>query len=93
MALTISRNNNTFTVEGKITAGTASNFRAHFNLLLNSLKGITIDISKVTEIDRNGVDAFKSVYKNSKSWNKPFSIIGFGSKDIYYAFSKMKNKK
>ncbi|MGB6269675.1 MAG: STAS domain-containing protein [Olleya sp.] len=83
MALTISRNNNTFTVEGKLNACTASNFKTHFNLTLNCLKDLTIDISKVNEIDTNGVAALKVIYDNAKSWNKPFSIVGKGCKDVY----------
>lgn len=90
MALTILRNNSTFTVEGQIVAGTASNFRTHLNLMLNSLKGVTIDISKVSKIDANGVAAFKAIFKNAKSWNKPFFIKGKGSKDIYEAFQSIK---
>lgn len=83
MALTILRNKNTFTVKGSINATTAGNFKTHFNITLNSLKKVTIDISKVTEIDKNGVEAFKAIYNNAKSWNKSFSIVGNGCKDIY----------
>lgn len=86
MSLTILRQKDTFTVEGKIIAGTASNFKTHFNLLLNSLKGITIDVSKVTEIDVNGVVALQKLYENSQKWNKSFSIIGTGSKALYQEF-------
>jgi len=67
MALTILRHKNTFTVEGNINATTASYFKTHFNLSLNSLKNVTIDISKVTEIDTNGVEALKAIYNNAKS--------------------------
>lgn len=86
MALTILRNKNTFTVEGKINAETASNFKTHINLVLNCLKGLTIDISKVTEIDTNGIEAFKVVYNNAKSWNKPFEIVGKGCNEINQEF-------
>ncbi|WAC01345.1 STAS domain-containing protein [Lacinutrix neustonica] len=85
MALTILRNDDTFTLEGKINLETASNFKTQFYLLLNSLKGLTIDISKVTEIDTKGVAAFKILYNNSKLWNKPFYIVGNGCKDLYEA--------
>lgn len=83
MALTILRNNNTFTLEGIINITTVSNFKTHFNITLNSLKSLTIDISKVTEIDKQGVEAFNLIYNNAKLWNKPFSIVGNGCKDIY----------
>ncbi|WP_290470244.1 STAS domain-containing protein [Lacinutrix sp. MedPE-SW] len=86
MALTILRHQNTFTVKGKINAATASNFKTHFNMTLNCLKNLTIDINNVTEIDASGVDALKSIYENSKRWNKPFSIVGIGCKDLYEEF-------
>ena len=38
---------------------------------------------KVTEIDSDGVEALKTIYRNAISWNKPFSIIGYGCKEIY----------
>ncbi|WP_047550216.1 STAS domain-containing protein [Psychroserpens sp. Hel_I_66] len=83
MALQITRNEKTFTVEGKINTSTASNFKTHFVITLNSLTELTIDISKVTEIDSDGVEALKTIYRNAISWNKPFSIIGYGCKEIY----------
>ncbi|WP_026754798.1 STAS domain-containing protein [Sediminibacter sp. Hel_I_10] len=83
MALKITRNENTFTLEGQINACTASNFKTHFMLMLNSMRDITIDISKVTEIDSNGMHAIKSVYNNATSWHKPFYIIGNGCKEIF----------
>lgn len=83
MALTILRNKNTFTIEGNINTDTAGNFKAYFNIILNSFKDLTIDISKVREIDTNGVEALKIIYSNAKSWNKPFAIVGNGCKEIY----------
>ncbi|WP_397364624.1 STAS domain-containing protein [Olleya sp. R77988] len=83
MALTIIRNNNTFLVEGKINASTASNFKTHFNITLNTLSDLTINIDNVTEIDENGVAALKVIYKNAKTWNKSFAIVGYGCKAIY----------
>lgn len=83
MALEITRNEKTFKIEGRINASTAGYFKTHFNIMLNSLKGLTIDISKVTEIDANGIEALKAIYKNALSWNKPFSIVGYGCKDVY----------
>jgi anti-anti-sigma regulatory factor len=83
MALKITRNKKAFTVEGQINASTASYFKTHFILTLNAISDLTIDISKVSEIDSNGMTAFKTIYNSAKSWEKPFSIIGLGSQDIY----------
>jgi anti-anti-sigma regulatory factor len=83
MALKITRNEKAFTVDGKINASTSSNFKTHFVITLNSLSDLTIDISKVTEIDSNGIEALKTIYNNAISWNKPFSIIGNGCKEIH----------
>nr|WP_321227093.1 STAS domain-containing protein [uncultured Psychroserpens sp.] len=83
MALKITRDEKTYTVVGKINASTASHFKTHFVITLNSLSDLTIDISKVTEIDSNGIEALKTLYNNAISWNKPFFIVGTGCKEIY----------
>jgi ABC-type transporter Mla MlaB component len=83
MSLKITHNEKAFSVEGKINASTASYVKTHFNLMLNTLNDLTIDISHVSEIDSNGVSAFQSIYNNAIAWQKPFSIIGLGSADIY----------
>lgn len=83
MALKITRNKKTFTVDGEINASTVSNFKVYFIITLSSLSDLTIDISKVTEIDANGIEALKTLYNNAKSWDKPFYIVGTGCKEIY----------
>lgn len=86
MALTITRNEDIFEVKGSINASTASYFQTHFALTLNSTSGLAIDINKVTEIDSNGIEALKTIYEKAQSWNKPFYILGTGSKEIYDEF-------
>lgn len=83
MALTIIRQKNTFKVEGQLNKENASNFKTHLVLMLNCLNQITIDIDKVTKIDKSGLDAIKTLYNNAKAWNKRFVIVGEGCKDIY----------
>ena len=87
MALTITRNDKIFKVEGPINSSTASFFKTHFAITLNSLSGLSIDINKVTEIDDKGLLAIKSLFENSITWNKPFSIIGEGSNLVYDALN------
>lgn len=83
MALTIFRNDNTFILDGKINAMTARRFEKHVNTTFKTIKNLTIDISKVTEIDTKGVAALMVIYKKAKTENKTFSIVGSGCKDIY----------
>lgn len=83
MSLTITRNNKIYEVEGSLNSSTASYFKTHLAITLNSLKGLAIDINKVTEIDESGMQALKSIFDKSIAWNKPFYIIGNGSKKIY----------
>ena len=85
MALTITRQENTFKVEGQLNTATVSNFKTHLVLMLNCLSQITIDIDKVSKIDTSGLDAIKTLYNNAKAWNKHFAIVGEGCKDIYEA--------
>lgn len=86
MALEITRNDNTFKVEGKINTSTSSYFKTHFIITLNSINGLIIDLNKVTEIDACGLQALKSIHEKAIMWKKPFSIIGKGSKEIYNEF-------
>jgi ABC-type transporter Mla MlaB component len=86
MGLTITRIKNTFNVEGHINVSTASYFRTHFAITLNSLDGLNIDINNVTEIDSDGINAIRTIYDKALMWNKPFAIVGKGSKEIYDAF-------
>lgn len=90
MALTITRKEKIFEVAGQINATTAGYFKTHFTITLNSSRGLTIDINKVTEIDASGIRALQSIYNDAQSWNKPFHIIGIGSKDIYDEFRSSK---
>ena len=83
MALTITRNNKIFEVKGSLNESTASYFKTHLAITLNSLNGLAIDINEVTEIDDNGMQALKSIFDKSIAWNKPFYIIGNGGKEIY----------
>lgn len=83
MTLTITKNEQLFEVTGQINATTASYFKCHFVIALNSLSGLSIDINKVIEIDDTGMQAIKTIYTKAEQWKKPFKIIGFGSKDIY----------
>ncbi|NNK72571.1 MAG: STAS domain-containing protein [Flavobacteriaceae bacterium] len=83
MGLNITRKEKIFEVEGQINSTTAGYFKTNLIITLNYSKELTIDITKVTEIDASGVRALQSIYNDAQSWNKPFCIIGPGSKEIY----------
>lgn len=87
MALTITRNDKIFEVEGQINATTASYFKTHFSITLNSLNSLSIDINKVTEIDLSGIQALKAIHNKAITWKKSFYILGNGSKEIYEEFN------
>ncbi|AUC17069.1 hypothetical protein BTO06_08830 [Tenacibaculum sp. SZ-18] len=50
------------------------------------LKNVVINIDKVKEIDRDGIEAIKTVWAIALKKNKKFSIRGLGCKDIYDHF-------
>ncbi|MBJ2175414.1 STAS domain-containing protein [Aureibaculum sp. A20] len=86
MDIKISKTDNIFNVEGQINWSTANYFKTHFTITLNSSRELTIDINKVSEIDDSGMLALKSIYANALKWNKPFSIVGTSSNDLYKEF-------
>lgn len=86
MALTIREKNGEFLVEGAVNTSTAKNFLNHCESLLNTLGELTINIENITEIDKNGLSAFKALYDNALYYNRGFFITGVGCKEIYDEF-------
>ncbi len=89
MALQILECNGTFYITGKINSRTSNSFLTHFTHVLRKHEdeALTINIDKVSEIDRTGVEAFKKLHTTATENQKEFSITGYGCKDIYYEFS------
>lgn len=83
MALQISENKGTFNLIGKINETTSRSLIIHFEYLLSIKRSVKLNIDGVNEIDVNGVAALKTLYGHALIYNKDFSIIGNGSKDIY----------
>ncbi len=86
MALTIKENNGEFLVEGAINASTAKHFQNHCEMLLNALGNLTINIEKITQIDKSGLQALKAIYDRAITYNKNFYMVGVGCKEIYDEF-------
>lgn len=86
MALTIKENNGEFLVEGAITSATANHFQTHCEALMNAFGDLTINIERITEIDRSGLKALRALYDNALNYNRGFFMVGVGCKDIYDEF-------
>jgi len=87
MALQILECNRTFYITGKINTTTVNSFITHFKHMLRKYDEVTINIDKVKEIDKSGVEAFKTLHTNATENQKELSITGYGCKDIYYEFT------
>jgi anti-anti-sigma regulatory factor len=86
MALTITQQDNTVTLEGALNTNTLSSFRNHFNVILKSNKEVTLDMDKVTEMDASGMHALKEMYTNAIHSNNIFFVVGSCCKDVYEDF-------
>lgn len=86
MALIITQEDKTITLEGALNTTTLNGFKTHFEFVLNSYKGVTLNINKVTEIDVSGMNALKAFYREAVLDHNIFFIVGNGCKDIYDDF-------
>ena len=86
MALHISERKGIFYVEGKIETETLRSFSTYFDYTFNNNNKVIVNIDKVTAIDVNGLKALQTLHRNAAVNNKVFSVIGYGSKDIYNHF-------
>lgn len=87
MALQILECNGTFHITGKINTKTSNSFLTHFTHILKKHEEVTINIDNVKEIDKVGVEAFKTLHTNATQNQKVLSITGYGCKEIYYEFT------
>lgn len=86
MALQILECNGTFYLKGALNVTTSHPLIHHFEHVLKSSQEVTINIDQIQEMDRSGVDAFKTIHMNAQKNNKQFSITGYGCRDIYDEF-------
>ena len=87
MALQILENNGNFYIQGKITSDNVLAMKLHLEYVLEERKYVTIDITKVKEIDIDGVTALTEIYQKTLLNNKIFTIIGVGCKEMYDHFN------
>lgn len=83
MALKIKQHEDLFLVEGTINSSTVKQFKNHLEFLLLYKKTLTINIERVKAIDYHGLNALDDIYAQAINYNKQFSIIGYGAKDLY----------
>ena len=83
MSLHIFKQNGIFYLKGKINTTTLKSFITYFEYNLAQSKNIIINIDKILEIDKGGVEAIYSFTKNAILQQKVFSIVGYGCKEIY----------
>ncbi|MDT0558982.1 hypothetical protein RM697_10005 [Ichthyenterobacterium sp. W332] len=86
MALTIKEINGEFLVEGAINASTVKYFQNHCEILMQAFGDLTLNIEKITQIDKNGLLALRALYDNALNYNRGFYIVGVGCKEIYDEF-------
>ena len=83
MLLTIKENNGVILLEGAICSETVKKFKDHLEFLLVYKKSLTINIDRVTAINKAGLTVIEGLFNKAKISNKSFFIIGYGCKEIY----------
>ncbi|MFV9551235.1 STAS domain-containing protein [Algibacter sp. PT7-4] len=83
MSLTIKEDHGTFLLEGVINTTTLKQFKERLEFLLAYTNAVTINIDKVTSINKEGLKAIEDLFYTAKLNNKTFCVIGYGCKDIY----------
>ena len=86
MALNVTDQNGTFAASGPINATTSESFRNHLNNIIEKYRNMTINIDGVNQIDAAGLSVLKEFYLRGFRYNRDFSIVGYGCKEIYNEF-------
>ncbi len=86
MALQILECNGTFYLKGALNLTNSNPLITHIERVFKNTKEVTINIDHVQEIDRSGVDAFKTIYHSAQKENKQLSVIGNGCNNLYDEF-------
>jgi hypothetical protein len=83
MSLKILKKYEKFCLNGKINTLTCKRFENYIQYNFNLRKTVIINIDKVNEIDKDGLEVINTLIYISIRDNKVFSIEGRGSKEIY----------
>lgn len=87
MALQITQQNGTYSVNGQLNSATTRSFIIHFEHIIEQHENVVVNIDGVTEIDHDGLEGIKTVTSIALRNHKMFSVIGNGCKDIYQDFN------
>ncbi|WP_369049426.1 hypothetical protein [Tenacibaculum sp. UWU-22] len=83
MALQVLKKEGIFYLKGKINTLNSRSFIILFEHNIRQLKKTVVNIDSVVEIDKEGMKAIRILNAIALKKKKMFSIIGFGSKQIY----------
>ena len=91
MALTIRQQDNTIILKGALNTTTLNSFKTHFDFILNTYKGVTLDIDNLAEIDKSTMIVLKEIYKNVDKSKKIvlYCAIGRIAATNYFALREL----
>lgn len=88
MALQITQKDETFYLKGQLNVTSKLAFITHFNQLFRKENKIAVNIEDVNEIDKQGLQALFFMMEKAEKYNKIFSVVGYGCKEIYDQFNQ-----
>ncbi|WP_055447657.1 hypothetical protein [Lacinutrix mariniflava] len=86
MALTITQQDTTISLEGTLNVLTVNSLKAHYDFIKSPFKSFTIDIDNVCEIDASALFTLKEMYRTAALSLNPFFIVGKRSEEVYEDF-------
>lgn len=88
MALEIIQKEEIFYLKGQLNVISKLAFITHFNQLFRKQNKITVNIEDVNDIDKQGLQVLFFMMEKAEKYNKTFSIVGYGCKEIYDQFNQ-----
>lgn len=86
MNLIIKQKNNHFELTGFLTRQNLPRFQRRFQDIFQKHSEVKVNIEGLKSIDHFGVMALAKLHNHALAKDKEFSIIGYGSKDLYEEF-------
>lgn len=88
MSLEITQKQEVYHLKGKLNGVSKLFFITYFNQVFRSENALTINIEGINEIDKQGLQALFFMLEKAEKYNKIFSIVGYGCKEIYDQFNQ-----
>lgn len=86
MNLYITNANNYFNLKGSFSKSNLDVFWKEFQFIFEKNDRVTINIERLTHIDRDGINALVKLHNQSLTKQKSLSIIGMGNPKVYNRF-------